>query len=87
MSLVLPHHPTCQQIVEAVTTYSEGMLEPEERDRFELHLTSCAACVTYYRQMIDTKRAAAAVRDEPVQDTTREALVAAFRAWKEGRRP
>ena len=87
MSLVLPHHPTCQQIVEAVTSYSEGALAPEERDRFELHLTSCAACVTYYDQMVATRNMARAVRDEPVQDEAREALVAAFRAWKEGRRP
>ena len=42
---------TCQQVVELVTAYDEGALADDVRRRFEEHLGSCDACVTYCDQL------------------------------------
>lgn len=82
MSLVLPRHLTCQQVVELITAYSEGALGPEDCSRFEEHLTTCAACVTYYDQMQRTTAAVGALADHdaPVDPAIERALLDAFRA-------
>ncbi len=70
---------TCQEIVELVTEYLEGALSPAAHERFERHLRTCADCVAYVEQ---TRRAAAAlghVAPQPPDDTTKAALLEAFR--------
>jgi predicted anti-sigma-YlaC factor YlaD len=42
---------TCQQFVELVTEYFEGVLEPRTLSRVEEHLVMCDWCVTYVEQM------------------------------------
>ncbi|HRI63516.1 MAG TPA: zf-HC2 domain-containing protein [Polyangium sp.] len=85
MSLVVQTHPTCKEIVELITSYLEGALTSDERDRFEMHLGTCGACVTYHEQMLATRMAAAALRSEPSSDEPTPRLLAVFREWKEGR--
>jgi predicted anti-sigma-YlaC factor YlaD len=41
----------CQQLVELVTHYIEGALEPRTMDHVEEHLVVCDFCVTYVEQM------------------------------------
>ena len=61
MSLVLPRHLTCQELVELVTRYDDGGLDEADRARFEEHLATCGACVTYHDQMRRTVDAVGAL--------------------------
>jgi anti-sigma factor RsiW len=83
MSLVLPRHLTCKEIVELVTRYDEGDLDASDRERFELHLATCGACVTYYDQMRRTVDAVCALdhdHDAPLDPIVERSLMSAFRA-------
>jgi len=42
---------TCQQLVELVTDYVEGALQPRTMNHVEEHLVVCDFCVTYVEQM------------------------------------
>ena len=42
---------TCHELAELVTTYLEGALPFEERDRFEAHQEGCSACQTHVSQV------------------------------------
>jgi len=76
---------TCQELVELVTAYLELRLPPPERARFEAHLGECPGCRVHLEQMGQTLRAAGTLRQEAVEPTARDALLAAFRDWKRGR--
>lgn len=81
MSLVLPRHLTCREVVELVTRYSEGGLDPDDRARFEEHLATCGACVTYYDQMRATAGAVCMLdhdHDAPIDPRVEQALLRAF---------
>jgi hypothetical protein len=45
-----PKEMTCHQLMELVTTYLEGALPPEERDRFEAHRQGCSGCQAHVSQ-------------------------------------
>jgi len=47
----------CQEIVELVTDYLEGALDPEMTAEVEAHLELCDGCDTYVEQMRTTVRA------------------------------
>ena len=84
MSLVLPRHLTCKEVVELVTRYDDGDLEDADRARFEEHLATCGACVTYYDQMRLTVDAVGAHardhdHDAPLDPMIERALLSAFR--------
>jgi anti-sigma factor RsiW len=82
MSLVLPRHLTCKEIVELVTRYDEGDLDASDRDRFEQHLGTCGACVTHYDQMCRTVGVLCALdhdHDAPVGPIVERSLMSAFR--------
>ena len=82
MSLVLPRHLTCKEIVELVTRYDEGGLEDADRARFEEHLATCGACVTYYDQMRRTVDAVCALDHDhgaPLDPIVERSLMSAFR--------
>lgn len=42
---------TCHELVELVTSYLEGALSPQERERFEAHLQGCSGCRAHVSQM------------------------------------
>ena len=46
-----PAEMACHELVELVTTYLEGALPPEERDRFEAHRQGCLGCRAYVSQV------------------------------------
>ena len=54
---------TCQELVELVTGYLEGVLTPEDRARFERHLSLCPGCVTYVDQFRETISLTGALRE------------------------
>lgn len=73
---------TCQEMIEVVTNYLDGALPPDERQRFERHLSYCAGCTTYVDQMRETIRQTGMIpREEPLPPALREAVVARFRNW------
>jgi anti-sigma factor RsiW len=82
MSLVLPQELTCRDVVELVTAYDDGTLADDDRARFEEHLATCDACVTYYEQMRLTAGACTLDHDHdaPIDPQIEQALLRAFRA-------
>lgn len=81
MSIVLPRHLTCKEIVEIVTAYLEGALDEGDVCRFERHLATCPACVDYLDQMRRTIRAVGAPDAEPMSPDAERALLAAFQGF------
>lgn len=80
MSVSLPDELTCKDVVELVTRYDDGALDADDRRRFDLHLASCDACVTYYDQLRQVARLAGALDDDaPVDPAVEVALLSAFR--------
>jgi anti-sigma factor RsiW len=85
MSLVLPRHLTCQEIVELVTRYHDGDLDAADRARFEEHLATCGACVTYDDQMRRTVDALGALDEsgdaapDSLDPLVERSLLSAFR--------
>ena len=74
---------SCQEMIEVVTNYLDDALPPDERQRFERHLSYCAGCSTYVDQMRETIRRTSMVsRAESLPPALREEIVAQFRNWK-----
>lgn len=73
---------SCQELVELVTDYLEGALDPEERARFQQHLAECGNCQIYLEQMRATIELTGSLQPESVSPEAEEALLKAFRNWK-----
>lgn len=74
---------SCQEMVEVVTDYLDDALPPDERQRFERHLSYCAGCSTYVAQIRETiKQTGLVPREESLPPALREEIVAQLRAWK-----
>jgi anti-sigma factor RsiW len=71
---------TCREVVELVSDYVDGSLEPEPRVRLEVHLRACEACTEYVRQIRTTVRLASAAALEQHPDGA--ALLEAFRSFR-----
>jgi anti-sigma factor RsiW len=69
----------CQEIVELVTDYLEGALDPDMTTEVEAHLQLCDGCDTYVEQMRDTIRALGKVPVATLSEKARAELVRAFR--------
>ena len=72
---------TCAELVELVTAYLEGALDPETEQRFVDHLALCDGCDIYVEQMRRTIAEVGEVEPESLSDTTRDRLLEAFRAF------
>lgn len=75
---------TCQELVELVTDYFEGVLAEGDVQRFEEHLADCEGCVSYLRQMHTTLRILGRLREDDVPPEVRDYLLGMFRQWKAG---
>jgi anti-sigma factor RsiW len=75
---------TCRELTEVLTDYLEGVMAPEDRERFDAHLALCEGCVNYVAQMRQTIRVARRLRPADVEATVPDDVIAAFRAWKRG---
>jgi anti-sigma factor RsiW len=73
----------CQEVVELVTAYLDGALDPVDRERFEEHLVFCDGCQSYVEQMRTTIRLTGHVDDELPAQLQAE-LLEAFRGWRAG---
>jgi anti-sigma factor RsiW len=71
----------CQQLVELVTDYLDGALEPTAARRFEAHLEACDGCVAYLDQMHQTLRLLGKIPARSLDRQARDRLLDAFRSW------
>ena len=58
----------CIELVELVTEYFDGSLDPADRERFEAHVAECPGCDAYLAQMrrtLTTVRAAESLAPRP----------------------
>jgi anti-sigma factor RsiW len=69
----------CQEIVELVTDYLEGVLDPEMTAEVEAHLELCDGCDNYVEQMRATIRALGRVPVATLSEDAQAELVRAFR--------
>ncbi len=76
------HHVNCKALVELVTDYLEGALDPVVATRFEEHLIMCGPCNVYLDQMRSIREAAGTISEDSLSNETRAGLVEAFRGWK-----
>lgn len=72
----------CRDLVELVTAYLEGSLDPETRARFDLHLLECDGCENYLQQFHVTLKNLGMIRDDDVEPAFRRRLMEAFRDWR-----
>ena len=75
---------SCQELVELVTDYLEGALEPADRARFERHLAGCPHCTAYVEQLQATIRLVGTLTVEDLTPEAETELVQAFRGWRSG---
>jgi anti-sigma factor RsiW len=69
-------------LVEIVTDYLEGRLDPVAQARFDRHLGDCEGCAMYLDQIRQTIRVTGTLTEEHVSQEARDKLLAAFRGWR-----
>jgi len=69
----------CQEIVELVTDYLEGVLDPDMAAEVEAHLELCDGCDIYVEQMRATIRALGEVPVGTLSEAAQAELTRAFR--------
>jgi anti-sigma factor RsiW len=74
----------CAQLVELVTDYLEDALSPEDRRRFEEHVSRCDGCTTYVEQIRETLDLLGRVTPDDLSPEARRDLLDAFRDWQAG---
>jgi anti-sigma factor RsiW len=72
---------TCRQMVELVSDYLEGRLDPGARERFEEHLAVCPDCREYVEQVRETVRALGRLPEDALSGGARDELLRAFADW------
>ena len=73
---------SCQELVELVTDYLEGVLPEGDRRRLEEHIAGCDGCRDYIEQMRATVALTSEVRPAGITPEAEDALLAVFRDWK-----
>jgi anti-sigma factor RsiW len=73
---------TCQELVELVTDYLEGVLTPEDKERFEAHMAGCEGCATYLQQMRETIQTVGHLDVNSLSPEAQDNLLRLFRKWK-----
>jgi anti-sigma factor RsiW len=77
-----PRPIVCQQAVELVTDYLEGLLYGPDLDSFEAHLAECPHCHEYLEQMRATIAALGRIEPESLAPEVLDDLVALYRRWQ-----
>lgn len=75
---------TCAELVELVTAYLDGALDPETEQRFVEHLALCDGCEIYVEQIRRTAAEVGQVQPENLPAETRDRLLDAFRSFPRG---
>ena len=72
----------CNELVELVTAYLDGALDPDTRARFDLHLTECDGCENYLQQFRETVRAVGKIGNDELDPAFRTRLLDAFKDFR-----
>lgn len=72
---------SCQELVELVTDYLEGALDPADRRRFDAHIAGCGGCTRYLEQLRETIRLTGTITTADLTPDVERALLAAFTGW------
>jgi len=78
----MPDHMTCQEVVELVTDYIEGILSDDLRMQIEHHLVGCEGCTSYVEQFRQTIKLTGQVREEDLSPEQKKDLLKLFHNWK-----
>jgi anti-sigma factor RsiW len=68
----------CDQLVELVTDYLEGVLDEATMAEFDAHLALCPGCAEYLEQIRSTARNLGRISLDGLSDSARARLLAAF---------
>jgi len=74
----------CRDVVELLSDYLDGALDPGTRAHVEAHLSGCDGCTMVLDQLRETVRRSGGLTDEAVSPAQRETLRAAFRQHHAG---
>ena len=74
----------CQQAVELVTDYLEGVLSRSQRRRFEAHLAGCPDCPEYLAQMRAVIGLAGTITPDDLTPQMRSEFISLYRRWRAG---
>ncbi len=69
----------CNELVELVTAYLDGELDPDTRARFDSHLVDCDGCENYLQQFRETVRTVGKITDDELDPAFRNRLLDAFK--------
>lgn len=69
----------CKELVELVTAYLDGGLDPDTRARFDAHLTECDDCSNCLQQFRVTVATVGKIGSEQLDADFRNRLLLAFR--------
>ncbi len=73
---------SCQELVELVTDYLEGVLDERDTRAFEHHLGGCDGCTEYVEQLRVTIRIVGTIVPADLSPQAESALLQAFRDWR-----
>jgi predicted anti-sigma-YlaC factor YlaD len=72
----------CQEFVELVTDYLEGVLDERDHRAFEEHLDACDGCTEYIEQLRVTIELSGQITIDDLSPTAEDVLLQAFRSWE-----
>ena len=72
----------CNELVELVTAYLDGALDPDTRSRFDRHLLECDGCENYLAQFVQTVRTVGEIREGALDPAFRKRLLDAFKDFR-----
>ena len=78
-------HVTCQHLVDVLTDYLEGVLDPQQRADIERHIVICDGCASYVEQMRSTIDLLGRIAEEDPEDARADELLGIFRTWRDER--
>lgn len=73
---------TCRELVELVTAYLEGVMDPDTRALFDAHLEKCRGCRNYLDQFRTTARTVGQIEEGDLDPAFRARLLEALRDWR-----
>jgi anti-sigma factor RsiW len=88
VSKLLRRDYRCQDLVEVVSDYLEGVLPPRDRSRLEAHLRACDGCEQYVAQLRRTVQLTGRLGVDDVDALgveARDRLLEAFRRYHAAR--
>jgi anti-sigma factor RsiW len=72
----------CNELVELVTAYLDGALDPDTRARVDMHLLDCDGCANYLQQFRETVRTVGKISDDELDPAFRNRLLNAFKNFR-----